>query len=88
MVESNLSKTYILLSTYELIDLRIRLNISYMTADHLFDLPEGFYEMFEKQLMIQTVFQDNIIRMTDCFDDNGRNILPVKMQIERNNYAY
>lgn len=84
MFESNLSKNYILLSTYELIDLRKRLNISSLTADHLFDLPEGFYEMFEKQLLKQTVYQDNIIRMTECFDDTGRNILPLKMQLHRN----
>lgn len=82
MVESNLSKTYILLSIYELIDLRKSLNISCLTADHLFDLPEGCYEMFENQLMAQSVSQDNLIRMTDCFDEHGRNILPLNMQLK------
>lgn len=87
MVESNLSKIYILLSTYELIELRLRLNITCLTADHLFDLPEGSYESFENGFRIQSIREDNSIRMTECFNKHGRSILPISMQIQRINNA-
>ena len=80
MYESDLRKNYILLSSFELIDLRLRLNITCLTADHLFDLHEGSYESFENGFRIQSIQEDNVIRMTNCFDNCGRNILPLNMQ--------
>ena len=84
MYGNSFCKNYILLTLFELVDLRQRLNITCITADHLFDLPEGTYEMFESGYRIQSIQEDNIIRMTQCFDENGRNFIPLRMQIQRN----
>ena len=81
MYESNLGKSYVLLSAYELMNLRRQLNITCLTADHLFNLVEGSYELIENGFKIQTIHEDNIIRMTECTNEYGRNILPLSMQI-------
>ena len=67
---------YEVLKPQELIELRQKLKVSTSTADRLFSLNNGVYEQCENGLRLLTPSEDNLIRLTNCFDKKGRNILP------------
>lgn len=62
--------------SFELFELRTKLNISTETADNLFGLERGRYEECELGLSELTLSEDNLIRETNCFDEVGNIILP------------
>ncbi len=67
---------YQVYQSFELFELRSKLNISTETADHLFGLEKGRYEQCETNLSELTLSEDNLIRETNCFDEAGNIIIP------------
>jgi len=68
--------TYNVLNSLDLINLRKKLNISLLTADLLFGLKEGTYDAVEQNRRSLTLEEENLIRQTNCFDNQGCNVLP------------
>lgn len=82
MYYSNLFLEYRVMCSLELLDLRIKLNITTLTADHLYGFIEGTYEECENNLRQLTALEDSIIKDTNLFNDNGNCMLPQWMQIK------